>query len=74
MVAQIKELRKGLKIQKLAAISAPINRTASVTRVISREADVLLFIINYFPLSGINTYHKNYRIFVPLIGSIQFNK
>jgi hypothetical protein len=35
MVAQIKEVRKGLKTQKLAAISEPMNRTASVIRVTS---------------------------------------
>ena len=47
MVAQIKEVRKGLKIQKLAAISAPMNRTARVILVTSREADTFLFVIGF---------------------------
>lgn len=48
MFAQIKEVRKGLKTQKLAAISAPINRTAKVMRVTSREADTFLFVTGFF--------------------------
>jgi predicted cation transporter len=47
MVAQIKELRNGLKIQKLAAISAPMNSTERVTRVISREVDVFIFVTSF---------------------------
>ena len=35
MVAQMREVRKGFMIQKLAVISAPMNRTASVMRVMS---------------------------------------
>jgi hypothetical protein len=46
MVAQIKEVMKGLNTQKLAAISAPMNRTARVMRVISLEAFTLLFVIS----------------------------
>jgi hypothetical protein len=49
MVAQIKAVRKGLKTQKLAAMSAPMNRTARVMRVTSREADTLLFVIGSLP-------------------------
>jgi len=49
MVAQIKAVRKGLKIQKLAASSAPMNRTANVILVISWEADTFLFVIGKIP-------------------------
>jgi hypothetical protein len=48
MVAQIKEVRKGFKTQKLTAISAPMKRTARVMRVTSRATDAFLFFINFF--------------------------
>jgi hypothetical protein len=35
IVAQTNAVRKGLKTQKLAAINAPMNRTANVMRVMS---------------------------------------
>jgi hypothetical protein len=49
MVAQIKEVRKGFMTQKLAAMSVPMNRTDSVMRVTSREADTFVFLIGFLP-------------------------
>jgi hypothetical protein len=47
IVAQTKEVRNGLKIQKLAAISTPMKRTARVIRVMSREADAFIFATSF---------------------------
>jgi len=52
MVAQMIESRKGHKIQTLAVMSAPMESTASVARVRSREDGISVMSGNLFYEQG----------------------